>query len=101
VGLSRTLKEKIDALSLEDIDRMVRMGWEDRTTFDAILFQFGFTENEFVKFMRTKLSSDSFTRWRRRAHEQGHLKHEVKRGFKKTRFKCRRQSIDGVTKGWK
>ena len=101
MGISRKLKDKIDALSDGDKDRMVRMGWEDRSTFDSILVQFGFTEDEFVRFMRTQLDESTYKRWRRRAHEQGQLKHEQKRGFKTTRFKCSRQSVDGLTKGWK
>ncbi len=77
------------------------MGWEDRSTFDAIQKQFGFSENEFIHFMRFQLPTADFNRWRKRAHNQGQLKHEKKRGFKTTRFKCSRQSVDGVTKGWK
>lgn len=80
---------------------MVRMGWEDRSTFEAIETQFGLTQNEFIRFMRSELDRNTFERWRRRANEQGHLKHEVKRGVKITRFKCTRQTVDGLTKGWK
>lgn len=101
MGLSRLLKKKIDLLTNEDVDRLVRMGWEDRSTFEAIKFQFGITENEFVRFMRTQLTEAAFSRWRKRIHLQGHLKHELKRGFKVTRFKCTRQTVDGLTKGWK
>jgi len=28
------------------IDRIIEMAWEDRTTFDAIKFQFGLSEQE-------------------------------------------------------
>lgn len=101
MGLSRELKKKIDALSTEDQDRLVRMGWEDRSTFESIHTQFGFSPNEFVRFMRHSLDAKAFQRWRRRVFEQGRLKNEVKRGFKETRFKCSRQSFDGITKGWK
>lgn len=101
MGFSRQLKTKIDLLSPEDADRMVRMGWEDRTTFDAIEAQFSFTENEFVRFMRSQLSENAFFRWRKRIHRHGHLKQEKKIGIKTTRFKCSRQSVDGITKGWK
>lgn len=101
MGLSRSLKQKIDSFSEGEIDRMVRMGWEDRTTFDVIEKQFGLSPNEFVLFMRAVLPRDVFNRWRRRVHEQGHLKNEKTRGFKVGRFKCSRQSIDGLTKGWK
>jgi uncharacterized protein (TIGR03643 family) len=101
MGIAKSLKVKIAALSLEDKDRLVRMGWEDRTTFDVIEHQFGITPNEFVRFMRTQLSAKAFTLWRKRVHEKGGLKNEKKRGFKTTRFKSSRQSVDGITKGGK
>lgn len=101
MGISKKLKTKIDELSQDDKDRLVRMGWEDRSTFDVIEQQFGLTPNEFVRFMRTQLDRKAYDRWRKRANTQGHLKHEKKRGFKTTRFKCSRQSVDGITKGWK
>ena len=101
LGISKTFKDKIEKLDLDDIDRLIRMGWEDRTTFDVIEKQFGLSPNEFVRFMRSQLDRKSFDRWRKRVHEQGQLKNEKKRGFKTTRFKCSRQSVDGLTKGWK
>lgn len=101
MGLSRVLKDKIEAFTIEEQDRLIRMGWEDRSTFEAIFAQFGLSPNEFVRFMRHKLPLKDFQRWRRRVFEQGRLKNEVKRGFKQTRFKCSRQSVDGLTKGWK
>lgn len=101
MGISRKLQEKILNLSDSDRNRMVRMGWEDRTSFDVIKHQFGFTENEFISFMRTELSETAFKRWRKRAHQIGGLKHEKKRGFKVSRFKSTRQTHDGLTKGWK
>ncbi len=88
-------------MSADDQDRLVRMGWEDRTTFDVIKEQFGLSPNEFVKFMRTQLNRSAFDLWRKRVHEKGQLKNEKKRGFKTTRFKSTRQSVDGITKGRK
>ncbi|AHZ86165.1 TIGR03643 family protein [Bdellovibrio bacteriovorus] len=101
MGISKVLRQKFAGFSEEDRARLVRMGWEDRTTFDAIAVQFGLSPNEFVHFMRTVLSANAFSRWRRRVFEQGQLKNEKRRGFKVTRFKCSRQSVDGITKGWK
>lgn len=101
MGISKALKTKIAALAPKDRDRLVRMGWEDRTTFDVIELQFGISPNEFVHFMRTQLEPKAFTLWRKRVHEQGHLKNEKTRGFKTTRFKSSRQSVDGITKGKK
>ncbi len=101
MSLSKSLKEKIATLSEDEIERCIRMGWEDRSTFEAINLQFNISPNEFVKLMRYFLDQKAFNRWRRRVFEQGHLKNEVLRGFKLSRFKCTRQSIDGNTKGWK
>ncbi len=101
MSISKSLKAKIALMDQTDLDRLVRMGWEDRTTFEAIEKQFRLTQNEFIRFMRTQLDRKTYDRWRKRANEQGHLKHEKKRGFKTTRFKSTRQSVDGITKGWK
>jgi uncharacterized protein (TIGR03643 family) len=101
MGISGRLKDKIKEFTNNEMDRLIRMGWEDRSTFEAIEEQFGLSPNEFVRFMRSQLNEKDFNRWRRRVHEQGHLKNQKKRGFKVTRFKCSRQSVDGLTKGWK
>lgn len=98
---SNKLKTILSKLTEQEIDRLVRMGWEDRTTFESIQFQFDISPNEFVKFMRTQLDTKAFERWRKRIRHQGHLKNQKTRGFKTTRFKCSRQSVDGITKGWK
>lgn len=101
MGLSKHLKDCLEKFSPAEQDRLIRMGWEDRTTFEAIREQFSISPNEFVKLMRHLLPTENFKRWRRRVHLQGQLKNEKRRGFKSTRFKCSRQSVDGITKGWK
>ncbi len=101
MGISRALKSKWTDLSQDDQDRIVRMAWEDRSTFEQIQDQFDLSPNETQKFMRTQLSEKDYKRWRRRAHEQGQLKHGKKRSPEIDRFKCRRQRLDGSTKGWK
>ena len=101
MGLSRKFREKIDAFSPDEIDCLVRMGWEDRCTFESIKIQFGLYENEFIRLMRSKLSPSVFERWRKRVHNQGHLKHELKRGFKTKPFKSFPQSLYRMSIGWK
>ena len=96
--VKKSLKEKIADFSFEDKERMIRMGWEDRTTFEAIETQFGLKQNEFIQFMRSSLERKAFERWRKRANEQGHLKHEKTRGVKTDRFKCAQQSLEGHVK---
>ena len=42
-----------------DINRIIEMAWEDRTSFDAIEKQFGIKENEVRKIMRENLKRSS------------------------------------------
>jgi len=77
-------------LSLRDIDRIIEMGWEDRTPFDAITMQFGLKEQEVITVMRNNLKPNSFKRWRKRVQGRK-TKHLKKRGEEVGRFKCSRQ----------
>ena len=73
-----------------DIDRIIEMAWEDRTTFDAIFKTFGLNESEVISIMRKNLKSSSFKLWRKRVTGRN-TKHEAKRNFQLGRFKCSRQ----------
>ena len=53
-------------LQLDEIDRIIEMAWEDRTTFDAIHGQFDVTEQEVIALMRSELKPSSFRMWRKR-----------------------------------
>ncbi len=101
MSISAKKRTQWNSLSVEDRDRVVRMAWEDRSTFEAIQKQFDLSANEVVRFMRTQLEPKGFKRWRRRATEQGKLKHERTRPAEVDRFKSSRQRQDGTTKGWK
>jgi uncharacterized protein (TIGR03643 family) len=52
--------------SLQDLNRIIEMAWEDRTPFEAIEFQFGLKENGVRKIMRANLKRSSFELWRKR-----------------------------------
>ena len=73
-----------------EIDRIIEMAWEDRTTFDAIQFQFGLKEQEVIDLMRREMKPSSFRMWRTRVQGRK-TKHEKLRTFEKGRFKCSRQ----------
>ena len=77
---------------LSDIekDRIIEMAWEDRTTFEAILMQFGLKEQEVINLMRIEMKPSSFRMWRERVQGRK-TKHEKLRDFQKGRFKCNRQ----------
>lgn len=95
MSVSRKMKEKFEAFNLEERDRIIRMGWEDRTSYKAIELQFGLTPSELVHFMRFFLDANGFKRWRRRVCEQGKLKNVTPEGY---RFKSKSQRMDGSTK---
>jgi uncharacterized protein (TIGR03643 family) len=53
-------------LNAADISRIVEMGWEDRTPFEAIEAQFGLNESAVIALMRTHMKRSSFKMWRER-----------------------------------
>ncbi|CAM1370138.1 TIGR03643 family protein [Tenacibaculum xiamenense] len=82
--------KNLNLLTTIEIDRIIEMAWEDRTTFDAIKFQFELSEKEVIQLMRKNLKVTSFKRWRKRVQGR-RTKHEAKRDFLVGRFKCSRQ----------
>lgn len=81
-----------------DIDRIIEMAWEDRTPFEAITFQFGISEAETIKIMRTELKRSSFNLWRKRVNSRVSQKHLIKRSADIKRFKCSRQKTISLNK---
>lgn len=53
-------------LSEEDVNHVIRMAWEDRTTFDEIRKRFNLTPGEVIKLMRKEMKPSSFKMWRER-----------------------------------
>jgi len=47
-------------------NRIIRMAWEDRTTFDEIHEKTGLAEADVIKLMRAELKPSSFRMWRKR-----------------------------------
>ncbi|MEO7394000.1 MAG: TIGR03643 family protein [Chitinophagaceae bacterium] len=77
-------------LSAADIDRIIEMAWEDRTTFEAIKIQFGLRQQDVIKLMRKEMKTSSFKLWRERTKGRS-TKHEAMRSNEIDRFKCSRQ----------
>ena len=73
-----------------DIDRIIEMAWEDRTTFEAIEMQFGLKQQDVIKLMRKEMKAGSFKLWRARTQGRS-TKHEALRSDEIDRFKCSRQ----------
>lgn len=70
-----------------EIDRIIEMAWEDRTTFDAITLQFGISERETIDLMRREMKLSSFKMWRKRVQGRS-TKHAKLRVDGIDRFKC-------------
>jgi uncharacterized protein (TIGR03643 family) len=75
------------SLTVKDIDRIIEMAWEDRTTFEAIEIQFGLKEKEVIALMRKEMKASSFKMWRKRTNGRS-TKHAALRNDTVTRFKC-------------
>lgn len=74
-----------------ELDRIIEMAWEDRTPFEAIEFQFGLSEKNVIKIMRSYLRNSSFKLWRKRVNSGVSKKHLKKRNPEINRLKCSRQ----------
>lgn len=90
MNTTKEFNTETPSLSPIDIDRIVEMAWEDRTTFEAIEVQFGLSEKEVIKLMRKEMRVSSFKMWRKRTSGRS-TKHNAIRGVDVTRFKCTRQ----------
>ena len=71
-------------------DQIIRMAWEDRTTFDEIEKKTGLPEAEVIKVMRGSLKASSFRCWRKRVSGRV-TKHQAL-------FRKSREDLKG---GWK
>ncbi|MCP4842594.1 MAG: TIGR03643 family protein [Halieaceae bacterium] len=85
---------KSPVLSEDAVSRIIEMAWEDRTPFEAIQENYGFTEADVIKIMRSSLKASSFRLWRKRVTGKK-TKHvnlrssDVKRGYCPTQYKQR------------
>ena len=80
----------MEQLSDAEIDRVIQMAWEDRTTFDAIREQFQLEPGQVIKLMRLNLKPSSFRLWRKRTDGRK-TKHLKKREFVVGRFRYKSQ----------
>ena len=60
------MSQKIKNFSDAEANAVVRMAWEDRTTFDQIKERTGLCEADVIKIMRRELKPFSFRTWRER-----------------------------------
>lgn len=82
----------------KDIDRIIEMAWEDRTPFEAIKTQFGYSESDVIVLMRKLLKRSSFNLWRKRVNSGISQKHARQRNPGISRFKCSLQKTISMNK---
>ena len=56
----------MNSLQASVVDRIIEMAWEDRTSFEAIQYQFGLSEKDVIALMRKEMKPSSFRMWRKR-----------------------------------
>ncbi|MBL6801901.1 MAG: TIGR03643 family protein [Synechococcus sp. BS307-5m-G38] len=71
----------------DELDRIIEMAWEDRTTFEAIEYQFGIAEQEVIELMRQSMKASSFRMWRKRVSGRK-TKHSATSNANRFRAKC-------------
>ena len=79
-------------LTSHDISRIIEMAWEDRTPFEAIHEDYGLSEKEVIKLMRSEMKASSFRMWRERVTARK-TKHLSRRSFTVGRFRCSTQKM--------
>ena len=81
-------------LPTSDISRIIEMAWEDRTPFEAIHREYGFSESQTINLMRANLHLRVFKNWRARVAGRK-TKHQkirdpsVSRGYCTSQYKVR------------
>ena len=74
----------------QQLDRIIEMAWEDRTSFEAIKIQFDINQDEVIKIMRSSLKNKSFKIWRERTKGRK-TKHRKINHISSMRFKSKNQ----------
>ncbi|KZN13412.1 TIGR03643 family protein [Marinomonas sp. TW1] len=77
-----------------EISRVIEMAWEDRTPFEAIAREFGLSESDVIKLMRSEMKASSFRMWRKRVTgrrtKHNHLRSpDVLRAYSPAQYKPR------------
>jgi uncharacterized protein (TIGR03643 family) len=70
MGISKTLKIKIDNLNLKEKEKLVKMSVEDKVSFQEIKKIFHLTPGEVEKFLLKELGEQRFKRWKLRQEKR-------------------------------
>ncbi|QSZ42148.1 TIGR03643 family protein [Sulfurimonas aquatica] len=80
-------REPLDKVAMHesDLNRLIEMAWQDRVPFEIIQKQYGLSENQLKKKMRSLISHKAYKRWRKRVQGRA-TKHTSKLYHKPDRF---------------
>jgi len=70
MGLSKSLKNKIELLSQKEKEKLKKMAIEDKTSFSEIDSVFDFTPGEVEKFLLQELGVNRFKSWKLRQQKR-------------------------------
>lgn len=72
-------QKNVEALDVSLKDRIIRAAWEDDVSFDSIFMQYGYSEKETIKIMKTVMKPKMFVVWRERVcgRIEKHLKKKL------------------------
>ena len=50
----------------DNVSKIIALAWADEVPFDSISYQYGLSENDTIRIMRSSLKPSSFRLWRKR-----------------------------------
>lgn len=79
MGISSKLRQQWQAFSDKKIKEIIKMSWQDNTSFEEIKRKFDINSNELEKFLRTHMEEKEFNRWKKRVLSKRGRKHQKKK----------------------
>ena len=76
---------------LENFDRIIKLAWHDKTSFDEIKRKFNVSEEDVINIMRANLKPGSFRLWRKRVNgrrSKHQKKSEILSSFENNKIQC-------------
>lgn len=70
MGLSKTLKTKIEKLDPKQKEKLIKMSIEDKVSFSEINKLYNLTPGEVEKFLLRELGESRFRRWKLRQEKR-------------------------------
>ena len=76
MGISSKLKKKWEDFSEKQVKELIKMSWEDNTSYEEIQRKFDLNQNQVEKFLRSVMSDKEYKRWKQRVLSKHGRKHQ-------------------------